>query len=391
MHWAVYVHPHKMYESPKVNVKIRFISQLAKEFEGVHTQKHNSKCPLIFPAVIIYENHWVTNACNIWWQIERWLDLWDDRDFSAFVVNCMVEALWNLGWVKATGIDAKAQRYNNLVIEGKLWQAVSGSCNGGGNLLPEDHCTKDTTKTIHEALKTKPEPLYSWTAHDSRSTLTVLLRSFLWLFGGLGCLWLLPNYMILWDQVVWMCWPFALVLFQLSSNNFQEETAGWVLGGLVGKLWSTQGHSLGSDGLAIGGTGQTSMHLAGRDWRTVVVTAGKVHPGWSEWEGEICMQQHTNLIRIQGMHRGFSSCCSKDCSHHRYSGQPSYLTSHHNKRSFKQPSDWTIFTSSISSSSREGRMRMDWNFLMSKLCRCKTNKRRRNIITIKAMQWLLKR
>ncbi len=126
MHQAVCMHTHRMYAPPKEAVKMKFISQLVRAFEGVHYWKHNSEWPMIFLAVIPCQNPQVSKACNIFKWIERCIELWDKGRITALVSDYVEEALWNLGGGKAMGIRAKAQRQNNLIINGRLQQAVCG-------------------------------------------------------------------------------------------------------------------------------------------------------------------------------------------------------------------------------------------------------------------------
>ncbi len=84
---------------------MRFVSQLAKEFEGVCKWKHKSELSLIFPVVILCQNPQVIKACDIWQWIERHMDLWDEGHISA-LSNCVDEVLWNSGSGKVKGIEA---------------------------------------------------------------------------------------------------------------------------------------------------------------------------------------------------------------------------------------------------------------------------------------------
>ena len=237
MHRAVCAHPHRMYEPPKGKVGLRFVSQLAKEFEGVRARKHNSERPLIFPAVILFRNPRITKSCDIRRRIERRLDLWDEGHYSALVADCVEEALRNSGSGKSAGFDAKARRYNNLVVEGKLRQAVRGVTdrNGGGILLPEDHCTKETSKTVREVLESKhphlripdvqdpdcacfeeyadgaPEAIPVDSSADGVASVAPKLH------GGAG-----PSSV---DAMALRCW---LVRFGRSSSELREEMAQWV-------------------------------------------------------------------------------------------------------------------------------------------------------------------
>ena len=148
---------HQKYELPPGKVGKRFVSTLALEFKGVRERRWNSERPLIFPAVILCKSRSVTNAGNIRARIWQRLDLWDAGEHVALINDCIDEAKMRTTTFRAPSFEAKARRFNNLVLDGRLRAAVRGitSRDAGGLLYPNDKCTKNPDKTVRQVLEEK--------------------------------------------------------------------------------------------------------------------------------------------------------------------------------------------------------------------------------------------
>lgn len=157
LHEAVVGYDHLMYEPPMCRVGARFVSLLAKEWKGVRERRWNAERPLIFPAAILCKSPSITKAQDIKPRLMKRMDLWEAGHQLAIIQDCVEEAHRRIRGCRDQTFEAKARRYNDLALNGKLRAAIRGITerDGGGVLLPEDRCTKDDSKTVREVLEAK--------------------------------------------------------------------------------------------------------------------------------------------------------------------------------------------------------------------------------------------
>ncbi len=138
-------HPHLMYYPPKGGVGQRVVAMLAREFRGVREQKWNSEWAMIFATCVLRKSPGVICARDIKHRVEMRSTLWIGGQYNALVQDILGEAMRGVGsgWDTADK-ELIAQKYNHMVLNGKLQAAVrfATARNGSGVLLPQDACTK---------------------------------------------------------------------------------------------------------------------------------------------------------------------------------------------------------------------------------------------------------
>ncbi len=148
-------HPHLINYPPKGGVGQQVVATLAREFRGVRERKWNSERTLIFAACVLRKSPVVIRARDIKHRVERRLTLWIGGQYNALVQDIVGEAMRGVGSSRDTADkELIAQKYNHMVLDGKLRAAVrfAMACNGGGVLLPQDACTK-TGRPVMEVLQ----------------------------------------------------------------------------------------------------------------------------------------------------------------------------------------------------------------------------------------------
>ncbi len=73
------------------------------------------------------------------------MTLWIGGQYDALVQDIVGEAMRGVGSCRDTANEELiAQKYNHMVLDGKLRAAVrfTTACDGSGVLLPQDACTK---------------------------------------------------------------------------------------------------------------------------------------------------------------------------------------------------------------------------------------------------------
>ena len=82
---------------------------------------------------------------------------WDTGKMAAMVDSIESECWSKLGGHADKDDDEAAKAYNSRVLSGHLRSAVRTLTNrgGGGVMQPDDHCTKDTGKTVLQVLRAK--------------------------------------------------------------------------------------------------------------------------------------------------------------------------------------------------------------------------------------------
>jgi hypothetical protein len=138
-------HPHPMYYLPKGGIGQWVIATLAREFRGVCKRKWNLECALIFAACVLRKSPGVIRTRDIKRRVERRLTLWIGGQYNALVQDIVGEATRGVGSGRDTADEELiAQKYNHMVLDGKLRAAVcfAMACDGSGVLLPQDTCTK---------------------------------------------------------------------------------------------------------------------------------------------------------------------------------------------------------------------------------------------------------
>ncbi len=150
-------HPHPMYNPPKGGIGQRVIAKLAREFRGMREQKWNSERTLIFAACVLRKSPGIIHARDIKRRVERRLTLWVGGQYNALVQDIIGEAMRGVGSGQDMADKERvAQKYNHMVLDGKLHTAVcfATACNGSGVLLPQNACTK-TGQPVMEVLQSK--------------------------------------------------------------------------------------------------------------------------------------------------------------------------------------------------------------------------------------------
>ncbi len=134
-----------MYYPPKGGVGQQVIATLAREFRGVCERKWNLERALIFAACVLWKTPGIICARDIKSRVERRLTLWIGGQYNALVQDIVGEAMRGVGSGRDTANEELiAQKYNHMVLDGKLRAAVcfATACDGSGVLLPQDACTK---------------------------------------------------------------------------------------------------------------------------------------------------------------------------------------------------------------------------------------------------------
>jgi hypothetical protein len=148
-------HPHPVYNPPKGGISQWVVATLAREFMGVRERKWNSERTLIFAVCVLWKSPGIICARDIKCRVERRLTLWIGGQYNALVQDIVGEAMRVVGsgWDTANE-ELIAQKYNHMVLNGKLQAAVCFvmARNGGGVLLPQDACTK-TGQPVIEVLQ----------------------------------------------------------------------------------------------------------------------------------------------------------------------------------------------------------------------------------------------
>ncbi len=118
---------------------------MARESTGVRERRWSFEHALIFTACVLCKSLGVIRARDIKRRVEHQLKLWIDGHYDALVQDIVGEAMRGVGSRRRNIEEILiAQKYNSMVLDGKLCAAVRfvTSHDGGGVLLPQDTCTK---------------------------------------------------------------------------------------------------------------------------------------------------------------------------------------------------------------------------------------------------------
>ncbi len=152
--------PHQFYRLPRGKVGNRFLDILLSEWKGCRERKWNSERPLCFPACILRKLQGVKkSAREIRDILSHNMDAWEAGRFDTLVAA--VEQQWRRGdghqpSTTEEQLDSLGRRYNHMVQEGKLKEAVRmiTEREGGSLYRPDDNDTK-TGKPVLEVLQSK--------------------------------------------------------------------------------------------------------------------------------------------------------------------------------------------------------------------------------------------
>ena len=144
---------------PSSTVWSRLTAILAAELRGVLQRTWNSERPLIFTHVALTKTLGARWDREIRAQITSRMDLWDRGLHSGLVGDTESEGSAREGRAASGGEqkdEAVARRYHDMVLSGKLRQAVCRATDrkGGACLLPDDQCMK-TGRPVAVVLRDK--------------------------------------------------------------------------------------------------------------------------------------------------------------------------------------------------------------------------------------------
>ena len=136
-HDRVVAHPHSLYFPFHCSIGKRFVTTLAKLFEGLRERRWNVELALIYPAAILRKNPGSFKAAKIKQRIKQRMDLWDDRKIEALVTQIETAAIQSVGrGVRERDEETAERAFNTKVLNGGIRSAVRNLTNREGGSRP---------------------------------------------------------------------------------------------------------------------------------------------------------------------------------------------------------------------------------------------------------------